>query len=32
MLFEEVLPQKVLLHPHDGDKPLWRLRCHVSAP
>ena len=32
VLLEEVLPQKLLLHPHDGDKPLWRFRCHVSAP
>ena len=31
MLLEEVLPQKLLLHPQDGDKPLWWLRCHVSA-
>ena len=32
VLLEEVLPQKLLLHPHDGDKPLWRFRCHISAP
>jgi hypothetical protein len=25
MLPEEVLPQKLLLHPHDGDKSIWRL-------
>ena len=31
MLLEEVLPQKLLLHPQDGDKPLWWLRCHISA-
>ena len=31
VLLEEVLPQKLLLHPHDGNKPLWQFRCHVSA-
>ena len=31
VLLEKVLPQKLLLHPHDGDKPLWWFRCHVSA-
>ena len=30
MLPEEVLPQDVLLYPHEGDTPIWRLRCHVS--
>ena len=31
-LLEEVLPQESFLYPHEGDKPLWRLRCHVSPP
>jgi hypothetical protein len=30
ILYDEVLPQQSLLFPHDGDKPMWRLRCHVS--
>jgi hypothetical protein len=31
-LHGEVLPQESFLYPHEGDKPLWRLRCHVSPP
>lgn len=29
---EEVLPHDVLYGPQDGDKPIWRLKCHVSHP
>src|ERR1700724_4743714 len=30
ILHYKVFPQQSLLYPHDGDKPIWQLRCHVS--
>jgi len=29
-LHDGILPDEALLYPHTGDKPIWRLRCHVS--